>query len=44
MVTFCPGVVPTAEHGERMAQLEQAVREAEEALAAAQEAYRRGVD
>jgi hypothetical protein len=44
MVTFCPGVVPTAEHGERMAQLEQAVREAEEALSAAQEAYRRGVD
>ncbi len=42
--TYCPGVVPTAEYYDRIAQLEDAVRKAEEALAAAQEAYRRGAD
>ena len=44
LATYCPGVVPTAEYYDRIAQLEDAVRKAEEALAAAQEAYRRGAD
>ncbi len=44
LATYCPGVVPTAEFYDRIAQLEDAVRKAEEALAVAQEAYRRGAD
>ncbi|MGZ5079311.1 MAG: DUF4124 domain-containing protein [Usitatibacter sp.] len=42
--TICPGVVPSPAYYERIQQLEEAVRKAEEALAAAEGAYRRGVD
>jgi hypothetical protein len=41
---MCPASVPNEKYYERIAQLEEAVRKAEEAVAAAQTAYRRGVD
>lgn len=40
----CPSLVPTSEYYDRIQQLEEAVRRAEEALAEAESAYRRGVD
>src|SRR5665213_938387 len=40
----CPGVVPNQQYYERVQQLEDAVKHAEDDLAAAQTAYRRGVD
>jgi hypothetical protein len=42
--TICPGVVPKEEYYDRIAQLEAAVKKAEEDLDAAETAYRRGVD
>lgn len=42
--TMCPTSVPTAEYHDRVARQEEAVRKAEEELAAAEEAWRRGVD
>jgi hypothetical protein len=44
VATICPGVVPTPEYYDRIAALEESLRKAEEALSAAEEAYRRGVD
>lgn len=41
---ICPGLVPGPEYYERIAQLEEAVRKAEENLSNALDAYRRGVD
>ena len=43
-VTTCPTIVPNDAYYERIRQLEEAVRKAEEELAAAEDAYRRGVD
>jgi hypothetical protein len=43
-VTTCPTIVPNDAYYERIRQLEEALRKAEEELAAAEEAYRRGVD
>lgn len=43
-VTICPTIIPNQAYQERMAALEEAVRKAEEELAAAETAYRRGVD
>jgi hypothetical protein len=43
-VVNCPGVVPAPEYYDRVAELEQNLRKAEEALATAQDAYRRGAD
>jgi hypothetical protein len=42
--TFCPALIPNEKYYERMAGLEEAVRRAEEAVAAAENAYRRGTD
>lgn len=42
--TVCPAVVPNEQYYERRAGLEEAVRAAEEELAAAENAYRRGAD
>lgn len=42
--TMCPVSVPNDQYYERMGKLEDAVREAEEAVAVAESAYRRGVD
>ncbi|MNC92465.1 hypothetical protein D3C83_88970 [compost metagenome] len=42
--TICPAVLPSSAYYERIARLEEAVRSAEQALAAAEEAYRRGRD
>lgn len=41
---MCPASVPNEKYYERTAQLEEAVRKAEEEVAAAETAYRRGVD
>jgi hypothetical protein len=41
---MCPGSVPNEQYYERIAKLEEAVRRAEEEVAAAEDAYRRGVD
>jgi hypothetical protein len=41
---MCPTSVPTQEYHERIARLEANLRKAEEDLAAAEEAWRRGVD
>ena len=43
-ITTCPTIVPNDEYYERIRKLEEAVRKAEEELAAAEDAYRRGVD
>jgi hypothetical protein len=43
-VTTCPTIVPNDEYYERIRKLEEALQKAEEELAAAEEAYRRGVD
>lgn len=43
-VTICPTMVLKEEYFDRLAQLEEAVRKAEEDVAAAENAYRRGVD
>jgi hypothetical protein len=43
-VTTCPTVVPNDAYYERIGKLEADVRAAEEALAAAEQAYRRGAD
>ena len=43
-VQMCPVTVPNDQYYDRIAKLEAAVREAEEAVAAAESAYRRGVD
>lgn len=42
--TICPGVVPNPAYYERIQQLEEALRKAEEELSAAELGYRRGVD
>lgn len=42
--TMCPTSVPTPEYYDRVTRLEEAVKKAEEELAAAEEAWRRGVD
>lgn len=41
---MCPASVPNEQYYDRIAQLEEAVRKAEEEVAAAENAYRRGVD
>jgi hypothetical protein len=41
---MCPASVPNEKYYERIAKLEEAVRKAEEEVAAAETAYRRGVD
>jgi hypothetical protein len=41
---MCPASVPNEKYYERIAQLEEAVRKAEEEVATAETAYRRGVD
>lgn len=43
-VTTCPTAVPTEAYYERIQKLEEAVRQAESELDAAESAYRRGVD
>ena len=43
-VTMCPTSVPTTEYHDRVARLEEDLRKAEEELAAAELAWRRGVD
>jgi hypothetical protein len=40
----CPTMIPNEAYRERQQKLEEAVRQAEEELAAAEQAYRRGVD
>lgn len=42
--TMCPTSIPTPEYYDRIAKLEEAVKKAEDDLAAAEEAWRRGVD
>lgn len=44
VVFLCPTLVPTESYYERLGKLEDAVREAEAEVAAAEDAYRRGVD
>jgi hypothetical protein len=44
LALMCPLSVPSEQYYDRIAKLEEAVRQAEEALAAAEAAYRRGVD
>jgi len=44
LVTVCPTIIPNQAYQERIAALEEAVRKAEDDVAAAQTAYRRGVD
>lgn len=44
VVAMCPNVVPGEAYWDRIRTLDEAVRKAEDDLAAAQEAYRRGVD
>lgn len=44
LATICAGTVPTTEYYDRIAQLQESLRKAEEALSAAEDAYRRGVD
>ncbi|HUL96907.1 MAG TPA: DUF4124 domain-containing protein [Usitatibacter sp.] len=44
VVTMCPTAVPTEAYYERIQKLEDDVKAAEEELAAAEQAYRRGVD
>jgi hypothetical protein len=41
---MCPTFVPTPEYHEKITRLEEDVRKAEEALSAAELAWRRGVD
>jgi hypothetical protein len=41
---MCPASVPNDQYYDRIAQLEEAVRKSEEEVAAAENAYRRGVD
>jgi hypothetical protein len=41
---MCPALIPSDAYYERQKQLEDAVKEAQDALSAAEEAYRRGVD
>jgi Domain of unknown function (DUF4124) len=41
---MCPALIPSDAYYERQKQLEDAVKEAQAALSAAEEAYRRGVD
>jgi hypothetical protein len=41
---MCPGSVPNEQYYERIAKLEEALRQAEEEVSAAENAYRRGVD
>jgi hypothetical protein len=43
-VAVCPAVVPSEGYYDRIKQLEDAVRQAEAGLSAAEDAYRRGVD
>jgi Domain of unknown function (DUF4124) len=43
-ITICPGLIPSSDYYERIAQLQEAVRKAEENLSNALDAYRRGVD
>ena len=43
-IVMCPTAIPTPEYHERVAGLEENVRKAEEELAAAEQAFRRGVD
>jgi hypothetical protein len=43
-VTVCPTIIPNQAYQERIAALEEAVRKAEDDVAAAETAYRRGVD
>jgi hypothetical protein len=43
-IVMCPTAVPGAEYHDRIARLEENLRRAEEELAAAEEAWRRGVD
>jgi type IV secretory pathway VirB10-like protein len=43
-VTTCPTIVPNDAYYERIRKLEEALQKAEEELATAEEAYRRGVD
>jgi Domain of unknown function (DUF4124) len=43
-VVICPTMVPNDKYRERIARLEEAVRKAEEEVADAERAYRRGVD
>jgi hypothetical protein len=43
-VLMCPTFVPSTEHYEKVARLEEDVRKAEEELAEAERAWRRGVD
>ena len=40
----CPALIPNDAYYERQKQLEDAVKKAEEEVAAAEDAYRRGVD
>jgi hypothetical protein len=42
--TICPSMIPNDAFYQRVARLEDAVRDAEEEVAAAETAYRRGVD
>jgi hypothetical protein len=44
VVFLCPTLVPNESYYERLGKLEDAVREAEAEVAAAEDAYRRGVD
>ena len=41
---MCPAIVPNEIYFERIAKLEAAVKQAEEEVDAAEQAYRRGVD
>ena len=43
-VVMCPTMVPTEEYRDKLARLEEDVRKAEDDLAAAEQAWRRGVD
>jgi hypothetical protein len=43
-ILMCPTAVPTEEYRDRIARMEDDVRKAEEELAAAEQAWRRGVD
>jgi hypothetical protein len=43
-MAVCPAIVPNDAYYERIKQLEEAFKQAEAALSAAEEAYRRGVD
>ena len=43
-IAICPAIVPNDAYYDRIKQLEEALKQAQAALAAAEEAYRRGVD